>query len=210
MIQNRSRSNEKWFLERTNISPESIGQQPKLIQNLVRKSFKNRFLEPCWLKMSPRIDFSWIFHPFWGSKMQQKSIQKPSNFQTSLETLFSANRVHKSSKMRVQNHSKIEPFLGRVKNRESCSRLHADLVFEVWRAPKPHFFRDHFRKPSSCCTGTLVFQIFDKIDAPESVQNRSKILFKMNQKNKMKKQCKIRGGPRKKSAAKAQTLVATW
>ena len=72
------------------------------------------FLEPSRRKMSPKIDFSLMFHPFWGSKMHQKSIQKPSNFQTSLETLFSANRVHKNSKMRVQNHLKIEPFLGRV------------------------------------------------------------------------------------------------
>ena len=31
---------------------------------------------------------------FGGSKMHQKSLQKLSNFQTSLETLFSANRVH--------------------------------------------------------------------------------------------------------------------
>ena len=142
MIQNRSKNNKKLFLERTNISPKSIGQQPKLIQNLVRKSFKNRFLEPCWLKVTPpwsHLGPRWargsIFHRFLihfgGSKMHQKSIQKPSNFQTSLETLFSANRVHKSSKMRVQNHSKIQSFLGRVKNRESCSRLHADLVFEV-------------------------------------------------------------------------------
>ena len=102
----------------------------------------NRFLEPCWLKMTPpwsHLGPRWargsIFHRFLinfeGSKMHKRSIQKPSNFQTSLETLFSANRVHKSSKMRVQNHSKIQSFLGRVKNRESCSRLHADLVFEV-------------------------------------------------------------------------------
>ena len=89
------------------------------------------YLEPSWPKMSPRIDFHGFWIHFGGSEMHQKSIQKPSNFQTSLETLFSANRVHKSSKMRVQNHSKMEPFLGRVKNRESCSRLHADLVLEV-------------------------------------------------------------------------------
>ena len=112
---------------------------------IIEKSIQNRWksvlgamlaqddtsLEPSWPKMTPRIDFSSIFHHFGGSKMHKKSIQKQSNFQTSLETLFSANRVHKSSKMRVQNHSKMEPFLGRVKNRESCSRLHADLVFEV-------------------------------------------------------------------------------
>ena len=34
-------------------APKSIGEQPKFIQNLVRKSFKNRFLEPCWLKVTP-------------------------------------------------------------------------------------------------------------------------------------------------------------
>ena len=142
MIQNRSKNSKKLFLERTNISPKSIGQQPKLIQNLVRKSFKSRFLEPCWLKVTPPWShlgprwargsiFHWFFIHLGGPKCIKKLIQKPSNFQTSLETLFSANRVHKSSNMRVQNHSKMQPFLGRVKNRESCSRLHADLVFEV-------------------------------------------------------------------------------
>ena len=88
MIQNRSKNNKKWFLERTNISPKSIGQQPKLIQNLVRKSFKNRFLEPCWLKMTPpwsHLGPRWargsIFHRFWcilysqyGWKIHGKSI----------------------------------------------------------------------------------------------------------------------------------------
>ena len=73
------------------------------------------FLEPSRPKMSPKIDFSFIFHTFWGSKMHQKSIQKQSNFQTSLETLFSANGVHKSSKMRIQNQSKVEFVLERVK-----------------------------------------------------------------------------------------------
>ena len=101
-------------------------------------------LEPSWPKMSPRIDFSLICVPFWGFKMHQKSIQKPNNFQTSLETLFSANRVHKSSKMRGQSHSKIKPFLGRIKNRESCSRLDAGLVCEVLSNPKSHVFFEPF------------------------------------------------------------------
>ena len=120
-----------------NVAKQTPTRTPKSIKNHSKSVLgamlaqDDTSLEPSWPKMSPRIDFSSIFGPFWGSKMHKKSIQKPSNFQTSLETLFSANRVHKSSKMRVQNHSKIEPFLGRVKNRESCSRLHADLVFEV-------------------------------------------------------------------------------
>ena len=127
------------------------------------------FLEPSRPKMSPKIDFSLIFHTFWGSKMHQKSIQKQSNFQTSLETLFSANRVHKSSKMRVQNHSKIQSFLGRVKNRESCSRLHADLVFEVQSTPKSHFCSNHFRELSLCCPGTVAFQISNLNEGPNSI-----------------------------------------
>ena len=108
--------------------------------------------------------------------------------------MFSAQEGPKGSKMELQKASKIKLFLESNKTTESCSRLHAELVFEVWRAPKPHFFRDHFRKPSSCCTGTLVFQIFDKNDAPESVQNRSKILPKMKQETKWKKHVKSGGG----------------
>ena len=109
--------------------------------------------------------------------------------------MFSAQEGPKGSKMEFQKASKIKLFLESNKTTESCSRLHAELVFEVWRAPKPHFFRDHFRKPSSCCTGTLVFQIFDKDDAPESLQNRSKILLKMKQETKWKKHVKSGGGP---------------
>ena len=140
-------------------------------------------LEPSWPKMSPRIDFSLIFHLFWGSKMHQKSIQKPNNFQTSLETLFSANRVHKSSKMRVQNHSKIKFFLGRIKNRESCSRLHADLVLEVKSTPKSHFFSNNFRELSPCCSGTLAFQIFEQNAGPKGTPKWLKNEIKNNVKN---------------------------
>ena len=61
-------------------------------------------LEPSWPKMNPRIDFWFI--------LDQKSNQKPSNFQTFLETLFSANGVHKSSKMRIQNRSIFFPGKG--------------------------------------------------------------------------------------------------
>ena len=99
-----------------NILEKSI---PKSLKNQC-KIDENRFLEPCWLKMTPpwsHLGPRWargsIFHSFWGYKMHQKSIQKPSNFQTSLETLFSANRVHKSSKMRVQSHSKNEALSGK-------------------------------------------------------------------------------------------------
>ena len=129
------------------------------------------FLEPSRPKMSPKIDFSLIFHTFWGSKMQQKSIQKPNNFQTSLETLFSANRVHKSSKMRVQNHSKMEHFLGRVENRESCSRLHADLVFEVQSTSKSHFFRTIFVNSLHAELEPLFFRFSSKMQVQISPQN---------------------------------------
>ena len=141
------------------------------------------FLEPSWPKMSPKIDFSLIFHSFWWSKMHKKSIQKQINFQTSLETLFSANRVHKSTKMRSQNHSRIQSFLGRVKNRESCSRLHADLVFEVQSTPKSHSFSNHFRELSSCCSGTLVFQIFKQNAGPKCTPKLLKNEVNNNVKN---------------------------
>ena len=108
--------------------------------------------------------------------------------------MFSAQEGPKGSKMEFQKASKIKLFLESNKTTESCSRLHADLVFEVWRVPKSHFFWNPFRKPSSCCTGALVFQIFDENDAPESVQNRSKILPKMKQETKWKKHVKSGGG----------------
>ena len=107
--------------------------------------------------------------------------------------MFSAQEGPKGSKMELQKASKIKLFL-ESNTTESCYRPHADLVFEVWRAPKPHFFRDHFRKPSSCCTGTLVFQIFDKNDAPESLQNRSKNLSRMKTQTKWKNIVKSGGG----------------
>ena len=90
----------------------------------------------------------------------------------------------------IQNQAFSEP----AKTTESCSRLHAELVFEVWRAPKPHFFRDHFRNPSSCCTGAVVSQIFVENDTPESVQNPSKILSKMKQETTWKNNVKSGGG----------------
>ena len=129
------------------------------------------FLEPSWPKMSPRIDFSTISDLFWGSKMHQKSIQKPNNFQTSLETLFSANRVHKNSKMRVQNHSKLELFLGRIKNRESYSRLHADLVFEVQSTPKSHVFRTIFVNSLHVALEPFFFRFLSKMQVQMAPQN---------------------------------------
>ena len=152
-------------------------------------------LKPSWRKMTERIDFSLIFQPFWDTKIIQKSMKKWIDFQTPYKTVFSAQEDPKGSKIELENTSKIKLFLESKKTTESCSRLHADLVFEVWRVPKSHFFWNPFRKPSSCCTGTLVFQIFDKNDAPESVQNRSKILPKMKQETKWKKHVKSGGGP---------------
>ena len=108
--------------------------------------------------------------------------------------MFSAQEDPKVSKIELQKTPKIKVFLDSNKTTESCSRLHAELVFEVWRTPKPHFFRDHFRKPSSCCTGAVVSQIFVENDAPESVQNPSKILSKMKQETRWKKYVKSGGG----------------
>ena len=108
--------------------------------------------------------------------------------------MFSAQEGPKGSKMELQKASKIKLFLESNKTTESCSRLHAELVFKVWRAPKPHFFRDHFRNPSSCCTGAVVSQIFAENDAPERIQNRSKILSKMKQETRWKNNVKSRGG----------------
>ena len=132
-------------------------------------------LEPSWPKMSPRIDFSFIFHPFWGFKMHQKSIQKPSNFQTSLETLFSANRVHKSSKMRLQNHSQIEPFSGKGTKPRIVLSPARGPSFRGLEHSQIAFFSNHFRELSSCCSGTLVFQILKQNavlnDTPKWLKN---------------------------------------
>ena len=122
--------------------------------------------------------------------------------------MFSAQEGPKGSKMELQKASQIKLFLESNKTTESWSRLHADLVFEVWRVPKSHVFWNHFRKPSSCCTGTFVFQIFDKNDAPESLQNRSKNISRMKTQTKWTNIVKSGGGspPNGLSAAKAQTL----
>ena len=93
--------------------------------------------------------------------------------------MFSAQEGPKGSKMEFQKASKIKFFLESNKTTESCSRQHAELVFKVRRAPKPHFFRDHFRKRSSCCTAAVVSQICAENDTPESVQNRLKNLSEM-------------------------------
>ena len=45
--------------------------------------------------------------------------------------MFSAQEGPKGSKMEFQKVSKIKLFLESNKTTESCSRLHADLVFEV-------------------------------------------------------------------------------
>ena len=113
--------------------------------------------------------------------------------------MFSAQEGPKGSKMEVQKPSKIKLFLESNKTRESCSRQHAELVFKVWRTPKPHFFRNHFREPSSCCTGALVSQTSVENHAPESVQNPSKILSKMKQQTRWKNNVKSGGGGPEKS-----------
>ena len=45
--------------------------------------------------------------------------------------MFSAQEGPKGSKMELQKTSKIKLFLESNKTTESCSRLHAELVFEV-------------------------------------------------------------------------------
>ena len=104
--------------------------------------------------------------------------------------MFSAQEGPKGSKMEVQKASKIKLFLASNQTTESGSRLHAELVFQVWRGPKPHFFPGLFRKPSACCTGAVVSQIIVENDAPESVQNPSKILSKMKQETRWKNNVK--------------------
>ena len=124
--------------------------------------------------------------------------------------MFSAQEGPRGSKMELQKASKIKLFLESNKTTESCSRLHADLVFEVWRVPKSHFLWNPFRKPSSCCTGTLVFQIFHKNDAPESVQNPSKILSKMKQETRWKNNVKSGGAPPKKMMRRRRGRRPLW
>ena len=143
-------------------------------------------LKPCWRKMTERIDFSLIFRTTLGYQNDTKIDEKIEWFSDALKTVFSAHEGAKGSKMEVQKSSKIKLFLESNKTTESCSRLHAELVFKVWRAPKPHFFRDHFRNLSSCCTGAVVSQTFAENDAPQSVQNHSKFLSKMRWKNNVK------------------------
>ena len=67
-------------------------------------------------------------------------MQKSSNFQTSIETLFSAHGAHKRFKMKVRNNPEMKLFLQRAKTRKSCSRLHAGLVCEVLSIPKSYVF----------------------------------------------------------------------
>ena len=45
--------------------------------------------------------------------------------------MFSAQEGPKGSKMEVQKALKIKLFLASNQTTESCSRLHAELVFEV-------------------------------------------------------------------------------
>ena len=71
-------------------------------------------------------------------------MQKSTNFQTSIETLFSAHGAHKRSKMKVQNNSQMELFLHRAKTRKSCSRPDAGLVWEVLSNRKSQVFFEPF------------------------------------------------------------------
>ena len=102
------------------------------------------FLKPCWRKMTERIDFSLIFSIILGYKNHTKIAEKMKWFSDALKTMFSAQEGPKGSKMELQRTSKIKLFLASNKTTESCSRLHAELVFEVWRAPKRLFFPGPF------------------------------------------------------------------
>ena len=104
-------------------------------------------LEPCWRKMTERIDFSLIFGTILGYQNERKIDEKMKWFADALKTVFSAQEGPKGSKMEVQNPSKIKLFLESNKTRESCSRPHAELVFKVWRTPKPYFSRTIFVSP---------------------------------------------------------------
>ena len=128
-------------------------------------------LEPCWLKMTPpwsHLGARWprgsIFHWFFGAILEYqngiKINEKMKWFSDTLKNrVFCAGRSQRLQNgvpKTIQNQAFSEP----AKTTESCSRQHAELVFKVWKAPKPYFFQDHFRKPSSCCTGAVVSQIF--------------------------------------------------
>ena len=102
------------------------------------------FLKPCWRKMTERIDFSLIFSIILGYKNHTKIDEKMKWFSDALKNyVFRARRSQ-----RLQNGgpkgTKIKLFLASNQTTESCSRLHAELVFEVWRAPKPQFFPGPF------------------------------------------------------------------
>ena len=98
--------------------------------------------------------------------------------------MFSVQEGPKGSKMEFQKASKIKLFLESNKNYRIVLPPARGPSFRGLKGSQIAFFWNPFRKPSSCCTGTLVFQIFDKNDAPESVQNRSKILPKMKTQTK--------------------------
>ena len=81
--------------------------------------------------MTERIDFSLISGTVLGYQNDTKIDEKCSDFQTPYKNVFSAQEGPKGSKMEFQKASKIKLFLESNKTTESCSRLHADLVFEV-------------------------------------------------------------------------------
>ena len=118
---------------------------------------------------------------FGGSKMHQKSLQKLSNFQTSLETLFSANRVHKSSKMRVQNHYCF--FSRKDKKQRILLSLARGPSFRGLEHSQIAFFSNNFRELSSCCFGTLVFQILKQNAGPNGTPKWLKNEIKNSIKN---------------------------
>ena len=102
------------------------------------------FLKPCWRKMTERIDFSLIFTTILGYQNHTKIDKKMKWFSDALKNDVFCARRSQGCKMEVQKTSKIKLALESTKTRESCSRLHAELVFKVWRAPKPHFLREPF------------------------------------------------------------------
>ena len=90
-------------------------------------------------------------------------MQKSTNFQTSIETLFSAHGAHKRSKMKVQNNSQIELFLHRAKTRKSCSRPDAGSVCEVLSKPKSQVFLEPFASALEMLPWYRFLQDFSRI-----------------------------------------------
>ena len=139
-------------------------------------------LEPCWLKITPSWSdlgarwprgsiFHWFLVHFGIPKSHKNRWKNEVIFRRPKKLCFLRKKVPKAPKWRSKSHRKSSFFwhLTKLQNRApACTRSQFSRFEGL---PNPSFFRDHFRKPSSCCTGAVVSQIIVENDAPESVQN---------------------------------------